>query len=36
MVGRHMHPDPPMADRVHPLLWPGDPVLVTQTKATYC
>ena len=29
-----MRPDPPMADRVHPLLWPGDPVPVTQTEAT--
>ena len=24
LVGRHMHPDPPMADLVHPLLWSGN------------
>ena len=36
LVGRHMCPDPPMADLVHPLLWPGDPVRVTQTEATCC
>ena len=36
MVGRCMLPDPTMADWTHPLLWPGDPVPVTQTEATCC
>ena len=36
LVGRRMCPDPPMADWVHPLLWPQDPVPVTQTEATCC
>ena len=36
LVGRHMHPDPPMADLVHPLLWPGNLVPATQTRATCC
>ena len=36
MVGRCMLPDPTMADWAHPLLWPGDPVPVTQTEATCC
>ena len=27
---------PTMADWAHPLLWPGDPVPVTQTEATCC
>ena len=34
MVGRCMLSDPTMADWAHPLLWPGDPVPVTQTEAT--
>ena len=36
LVRRCMRPDLPMADQVHPLLWPGDPVPVTQTEATCC
>ena len=36
MVGRCMLSDPTMADWAHPLLWPGDPVPVTQTDATCC
>ena len=36
MVGMCMLPDPTMADWVHPLLWPGDSVAVTQTEATCC
>ena len=31
-----MHPDPPMVDLVHPLQWPGDLELVTQTRAACC
>ena len=34
LVGRHMRPDPPMADWVHPQLWPGDLVPVTQIEVT--
>ena len=36
LVGRHMHPHPPMADLVQPLLWPGNLVPATQTRATCC
>ena len=36
IVGRCMLPDPTMADWAHPLLWPGNPVPVTQTRATCC
>ena len=36
LVGRRMRPDPPMEGWAHPLLKPGDLVLVTQTEATCC
>ena len=36
MVGRCVLQNPTMADSAHPLLWPGDPVPVTQTEATGC
>ena len=32
IVGRCMLPDPTMADLARSLLWPGDPVPVTQQR----
>ena len=34
--GRCMLPDPATTDWAHPLLWPGDPAPVIQTKANCC